>query len=54
MVGLLVGGILYEWGISIPIRQGLSRVLKIIHKKTGGRVAKFMKMLYSRVTGSIG
>jgi hypothetical protein len=54
MVGLLVGGILYECGISIPIRKGLSGIWKRIHKICGSRVAKIIKMLYSKVTGPFG
>jgi hypothetical protein len=33
IMGMLVGGILYEWGISIPIRRGLSKILKKLTKK---------------------
>jgi hypothetical protein len=54
MAGLLAGGILYEGGISIPLRRGFSRLFKRIHKKCGGRVAKIVKMLYYRITSPFG
>lgn len=51
IVGMLAGGILYEAGISIPIRTGLQRILGKYNKKIGFRVAKLAKMLYSKITG---
>ena len=51
IVGMLAGGILYEAGISIPIRAGLHRILGKYNKKIGFRVAKLAKMLYSKITG---
>lgn len=51
IVGMLAGGILYEVGISIPIRTGLQRILGKYNKKIGFRVAKLAKMLYSKITG---
>lgn len=51
IAGMLVGGILYEAGISIPIRAGLHRILGKYNKKIGFRVAKLAKMLYSKITG---
>ena len=47
----IAGGILYEAGISIPIRAGLHRILGKYNKKIGFRVAKLAKMLYSKITG---
>ncbi len=51
IAGMLAGGILYEAGISIPIRAGLHRILGKYNKKIGFRVAKLAKMLYSKITG---
>ena len=51
IAGMLAGGILYEAGISIPIRAGLHRILGKYNKKIGIRVAKLAKMLYSKITG---
>ncbi len=52
IVGMLAGGILYEAGISIPLRTGLQKILGKYNKKIGFRVAKLAKMLYSKITGS--
>lgn len=43
MVGLFVGGVLYEWGISLPIRKGVSRLVKRIQKFTKKRRAGLRK-----------
>lgn len=51
IVGMLAGGILYEAGISIPLRTGLQKILGKYNKKIGFRVAKLAKMLYSKITG---
>lgn len=51
IAGLFTGGILYETGISIPLRTGLQRILVKYNKKIGFRVAKLAKMLYSKITG---
>lgn len=50
LVGMLAGGILYESGISIPLRRGLYLIFVKIHKKIGNRVAKLGKVLYSKIT----
>lgn len=54
LAGLLAGGVLYESGISIPLRNGLHRLLDKFDKKIGIRVAKLGKMLYSKITGPFG
>lgn len=51
IAGMFAGGILYETGISIPLRTGLQRILGKYNKKIGFRVAKLAKMLYSKITG---
>lgn len=51
IVGMFAGGILYEGGISIPLRTGLQKILGKYNKKIGFRVAKLAKMLYSKITG---
>ena len=51
IVGMFAGGILYEAGISIPLRTGLQKILGKYNKKIGFRVAKLAKMLYSKITG---
>ena len=50
ILGMLAGGILYESGISIPLRAGMHRLLVKYNKKIGFRVAKLGKMLYSKIT----
>ncbi len=52
IIGMFAGGILYETGISMPLRAGLHRLLDKYNKKIGFRVAKLVKMLYSKITGS--
>ena len=50
ILGMLAGGILYESGISVPLRAGMHRLLVKYNKKIGFRVAKLGKMLYSKIT----
>lgn len=50
IAGMFAGGLLYEKGISLPVRRGVHRIFVKCNKKIGFRVAKLAKMLYSKIT----